>query len=721
MKRILLVALLLCPLFMMAQIPSYTMNAVQTNHGNGLKKGYGIDHSALVDFVKDAPELAILNYGGFVTRLKRNHAQDSLVLKTNNGNHTGKKTIDYIGKVAGDDFSVVALSFTIKSIEGMIYTAGHTYIVTRSMIYEDKDIETPKPPFECQQLVWSPSSTGKQSVIKYPSLAPYAATSIVPTKCVSWYWELDYNVFVALKTLDSVNSWVRAVFNTVQAFYARDSIKISLKSTYVWTSTSPYSGGTGNMLTQFKTLRAQTGWDGDLAHLISFTNNGGVAYVNGVIMCVYNPPGVYPHVGAQCGMSGVGSMYYADINHYNWTIDCIGHEMGHQMGSNHTHDCVWNGNNSRIDACGQYCGYDKYGWTCSVLPDSIPKNGGTIMSYCHVCTSVGTNFANGFGEQPRHRIWDMINMAANCLQCSGGCTYPSVPGAITGSLGGCIGAKLTYTINKIAGATSYKWRLPSTWSGSSTDTFIVATVGTSYGQVGVSGVNACGAGVERYIDVNATNCNPCVPKKQYRTVPCPAGYSGSGIIQVRDSSCTTGWGTWRDSVNNCFIICVDRDSTKKRLCPAGTSGTITDSGHYSCSTKLWSWFTKDSTCRVNNDTNYLTTCKFQLPSNDTIYYQIKDTLYASTQIVKNGLGEYVPYFIISRLDCKTCCSCTNHAWTWWLTRNGLTGKINIKSDIQRIYYNNYRKGDIITVEVSSPTRTLSKTCVKSQRHSITIK
>ena len=45
------------------------------------------------------------------------------------------------------------------------------------------------------------------------------------------------------------------------------------------------------------------------------------------------------------------------------------HEIGHLMGSRHTHDCVWNGNKTAIDACG------------GVMCDQINEPG-SIMSYC---------------------------------------------------------------------------------------------------------------------------------------------------------------------------------------------------------------------------------------------------------------------------------------------------------------------------------------------------
>jgi hypothetical protein len=84
----------------------------------------------------------------------------------------------------------------------------------------------------------------------------------------------------------------------------------------------------------------------------------------------------------------------------------ITHEMGHLMGSNHTHSCVWNGNNTAIDGCAATEG--------SCARPGNPSNGGTIMSYCHL-QGVGINFNNGFGPQPSAVILNKIANAGSCL------------------------------------------------------------------------------------------------------------------------------------------------------------------------------------------------------------------------------------------------------------------------------------------------------------------
>ena len=100
---------------------------------------------------------------------------------------------------------------------------------------------------------------------------------------------------------------------------------------------------------------------------------------------------------------------------YSWTVEVITHELGHLMGSPHTHACVWNGNNTAIDNCASSAqGSSAQGYSCRTTPLTIPTEGGTIMSYCHLVSGVGINLSNGFGIQPANRILAAVN-GGSCL------------------------------------------------------------------------------------------------------------------------------------------------------------------------------------------------------------------------------------------------------------------------------------------------------------------
>jgi hypothetical protein len=201
------------------------------------------------------------------------------------------------------------------------------------------------------------------------------------------------------------------VFNQSAAIYSNEGIPISISEIFVWTSPSPYNGSNSQQqLGQFQSVR--TSFNGDIAHLVDLENQGGIAAgFNG--FC--NPN----RSQSQC-YSGI-EPFFNNVPTYSWTVYVFTHEMGHLFGSRHTHACVWNGNGTAIDGCGQAAGFFEGG--CGFGP--IPGDGGTIMSYCHL-NSVGVNFNHGFGPQPGNVIRNAFNGAG----CIGTCGGPE-PGGIT--------------------------------------------------------------------------------------------------------------------------------------------------------------------------------------------------------------------------------------------------------------------------------------------------
>lgn len=425
----------------------YTFNAVSSKSDKHVKKANELDVSDVNRIVREAPDTVLIWVSGHGITMYRDTTMDSLQLGHSKGKHKGQRVLTYRnlkGAVAGDYSSWAALTFGMGSIEGVISTNGKMYNVGRAgssvMMFEENDI-IEKLTFDCQELQlpepYRKTHTGKQLYYKYDWRAAGASVDeflylepkidlskiyveypsalvAVAQRCVTWYWELDYDVYLNRgSNLDSVDLWVKAVFNIVQAVYAREGITVILKSTFVWTTPSPYSGNSGNRLTQFTQTRKS--WNGDLAHLISFTAGGGVAYVNGIIMCTFN----IGQVAAQMGFSGVGAAFY-NYTQYSWTINCICHEMAHQLGGQHTHYNLYRNAAGvmgyRMDTCGQKCGYGMY-YAGTPYIEAIPVNGGTILSYCHVCTSVGTKITNGFGEQPTATMIANINYSVACLTC----------------------------------------------------------------------------------------------------------------------------------------------------------------------------------------------------------------------------------------------------------------------------------------------------------------
>ncbi len=217
--------------------------------------------------------------------------------------------------------------------------------------------------------------------------------------CVDIYFEVDYDIFYDKGSVSAAAQHIAANFNEVATLYETIDIDLRISEIFVWDEVSPYAGtSSSTLLTQFQNYR-QT-FNGDLAQLVSYQASGGIAVLDG--LC-------HPYNAARMSFSSIQSNF-AVVPIYSWSTLVIAHELGHLMGSQHTHACVWNGDTTAIDGCP--------GWTegyCAT--PGIPAEGGTIMSYCHL-RSVGTNFMNGFSPQPAAVMSGRVASAQNCVQAA---------------------------------------------------------------------------------------------------------------------------------------------------------------------------------------------------------------------------------------------------------------------------------------------------------------
>ncbi|MCB0517397.1 MAG: T9SS type A sorting domain-containing protein [Lewinellaceae bacterium] len=203
----------------------------------------------------------------------------------------------------------------------------------------------------------------------------------------------------------NVTNFVTGLFNMVATIYHNEGITAQISQVLVWTVADPYpinaSSTSGDVLNKFYAQKNATGINGNLAHLISTkpVGHGGIAWID--VLC-------HPTIGYHTAYSNISNTYN-NFPLYSWTIDVVTHEMGHNLGSPHTHDCVWGaGGNQALDNCFATSG------GCAAGP--APVNGGTIMSYCHL-TAAGKNFNLGFGTQPGNLIRSKV-AAASCLSKS---------------------------------------------------------------------------------------------------------------------------------------------------------------------------------------------------------------------------------------------------------------------------------------------------------------
>lgn len=176
-------------------------------------------------------------------------------------------------------------------------------------------------------------------------------------------------------TLSESASYAIALMGAVSAVFERDAnVAIRVPFLRIWSTTDPYPGDIGAALGGMRDV-----WEKSMQYVrrstaVLLSNNvgGGLAWV-GVLCSGYG----------YC-VSGVGGAVNFPAGGYLWDIDVTSHELGHNIGSSHTHNCGWA---PAIDSCwnaegGCYAG-------------TKPRPG-SIMAYCHL-----TPFGNQLLFHPR--------------------------------------------------------------------------------------------------------------------------------------------------------------------------------------------------------------------------------------------------------------------------------------------------------------------------------
>jgi hypothetical protein len=384
------------------------------------------------------------------------------------------------------------------------------------------------------------------------------------------YVDRGYNV-------TNVANYVTGLFNVVQTLYSNENINTAISQIYVWTSMDPYASynTSADILTAF--VNNRTTFNGDLAHLLSTRNisAGGIAYVD--VLC-------YPDFAY--GYSNIRNTYQPYPT-YSWTVNVVAHELGHNIGSAHTHRCnYWNTpGRIAIDECGPSMGYSE--GTCSSV-EGLPSNGGTIMSYCHLVSGVGVNFTRGFGRLPGDTLRYYVSIATCLTSCgsSSGCVAYTAGGSVDAptntteiTISSCTQAGQYNTINNVVAGHTYRFR---------------SSVSTDY--------------------LTLTDASNNVLLSSYSPLTWTATFSGSVQLHVHtNSSCGTA-STCRATYVQCTscgaAACVSCPSYDFELTPTST-WQVHSSSHPSNGCKIyrvavtagWSYFFKTG-CGDGATANY---------------------------------------------------------------------------------------------------------------------
>lgn len=339
---------------------------------------------------------------------EKNILTQNCVVETSDGRKLKPtKAAFYRGIIEGEPHSLAGISFYENEISGIISSDTEGMYDLGKMT--DRDIITV---YDAKTLGYQPNM--ECHTVDTPDDDSQGDGSLETRNsgdCVRVWFDADYALYQNKGGVNQTENYITGFFNNTSIIYDNESINTMIGHFYIWTTQDPFPTNSSNQaLNAYTNLRTNLQGDADIAHLVGLAGNnlGGIAWLN--VLCNNNHFHAYSDINAT----------YNDFPTYSWTVEVVTHEMGHNIGSQHTHWCGWNG--GAIDNC-----YTPEG---NCQPGPPPSNGGTIMSYCHL-TSYGINFNNGFGPQPGDKIRSKVASASCLAPCPNTCPDFTMSATIT--------------------------------------------------------------------------------------------------------------------------------------------------------------------------------------------------------------------------------------------------------------------------------------------------
>ena len=334
-----------------------------------------------------------------------------------------KKNLFYRGIVNDDHGSIVSMSIINEETFISINDMSGTYRVTPQ---DNKSAS--------YQLSVDNSRNDRELTCETSGEHHFGTTALYPTKekstnsedqkalsdDVRMYVVCDYKLYQdAGGSVSGAENFVALLFTEIASLYANESINMVVSEIFVYTSPDPYASNGSNTWLSLQEFGSNTPhtFNGDIASLLqggSYTGGAcslsGIAWVD--VLCNkpansnYGPYNVNWGLG-DCSITTNATYYGQAID-----VSILAHEIGHNLGSPHTHSCCWGSSgNQAIDNCvgTTGCGTGS-SQSCDLVPNLPSGDRKTIMSYC----GNSTPFSNGFGTLPGNLIRNRVENAS-CL------------------------------------------------------------------------------------------------------------------------------------------------------------------------------------------------------------------------------------------------------------------------------------------------------------------
>ena len=215
--------------------------------------------------------------------------------------------------------------------------------------------------------------------------------------CIEIHIDLDHELYLLNGNPTAAATYLINVFNDVATIYANAGVSVILSSSTIWVNNDGFSNS--NLLSlkdSYVQYLSNTGYVGRIAYLMSGKSIGGGISdgIGGFCNNITQYPG-------PCALTSAMVVPTPSFPIYSYNVYNVSHELGHVMGLRHSHACVWNGNDTQIDDCGNVYSADNNltieGLSCfDEYNPQIPAEG-TIMSYCNLINSSNINLSVSFG------------------------------------------------------------------------------------------------------------------------------------------------------------------------------------------------------------------------------------------------------------------------------------------------------------------------------------
>ncbi len=298
--------------------------------------------------------------------------------------------LSYTGKVRGMDNSFVTITFSENKVVGILMSDKDTYTIGTTdendmsnvnYILFQESLRKVHKDFKCGSETMQASDEIKKLMQEYKPKSTTATPTFLKAQVAVDVDFVTYNSFGGNMT--NATAWALAHMSAVSATYVKE-INCQLEISYlrIWAVQDPYTSTDGpTMLDQFTNdwNATQQGVPRVIAHLLSRRTNvnvAGIAWLG--VLCS-------PNLGY--GLSATLTGAAPNLPNYTYDVETTAHEIGHNFGSQHTHNCSWVG--GPIDTCSDIEG----GCYSGPLHPAV----GTIMSYCDIS---GGSVIMTFGPQP---------------------------------------------------------------------------------------------------------------------------------------------------------------------------------------------------------------------------------------------------------------------------------------------------------------------------------